>query len=485
MVSTDRQGALFAVGEFRSEKVASPEALPPGTPRLRWANRRQVEFRACAWDDLLPDDHQARVVWQFVEGLDVSPLLELIQSVVGEAGRSAIDPRILTTLWLYATLRGVGSARELDRRCSEQGEIPFQWICGGVSVNYHTLSDFRTQHAEWLDGVLTRSVAALLEQELVEMDRVAQDGMRVRASAGASSFRRKPTLEECLADAESQVQAVKKELEADPSAASRREQSARKRAAEERRDRVKQALERIPEAEAKKKPDEKHKARVSTTDPEATVMKMGDGGFRPAFNVQFATDTKTQVITGVDVTNCGSDQGEMLPMVEQHQERYDKVPGEYLVDGGFAKKDDIERLDPDPDDDTSIGTTVYAPVQKPKKDTRDPHQPRAGDSPKIAAWRTRMGTDAAKQIYKERAATAECVNAIARNRGLRQFNVRGLAKAKAVILWYVIAHNLMRAAALRAERETVSSRRVSRGSANYPVSVQPPLQAHKAPSDAM
>ncbi len=144
-------------------------------------------------------------------------------------------------------------------------------------------------------------------------------------------------------------------------------------------------------------------------------------------------------------------------MVEQLQERYDKVPGEYLVDGGFAKKDDIERLDPDPDDDdASSGTTVYAPVQKPKKDTRDPHQPREGDSPQIAAWRMRMGTDEAKQIYKERAATAECVNAIARNRGLRQFNVRGLVKAKAVILWYVIAHNLMRAVALRAEREKVS-----------------------------
>ena len=453
--STDRQWALFDIDEFRPDQIPPPEVLPPGTPRLRWANRQQIEFRACAWNDFLPDDHQARVVWQFVEGLDVSPLLERIQSVVGEAGRSAIDPRILTALWLFATLRGVGSARELDRRCGEQGEVPFQWICGGVSVNYHTLSDFRTQRAEWLDGVLTRSVAVLLEQELVEMDRVAQDGMRVRASAGASSFRRKPTLEECLADAEAQIEALKNELESDPSAANRREQSARKRAAEERRDRVKQALERIPEAEAKKKKDEKEKARVSTTDPEATVMKMPDGGFRPAFNVQFATDTKTQVITGVEVTNCGSDQGEMLPMVEQHQERYDKVPGEYLVDGGFAKKDDIEQLDPD-DDDTSAGTTVYAPVQKPKKDTRDPHQPRAGDSPKIAAWRTRMGTDEAKQIYKERAATAECVNAIARNRGLRQFNVRGLVKAKAVILWYVIAHNLMRTVALRAEREKVS-----------------------------
>ena len=225
--------------------------------------------------------------------------------------------------------------------------------------------------------------------------------------------------------------------------------------AEERRDRVQAALQRIPDAEAKKKKDEKEKARVSTTDPEATVMKMPDGGFRPAFNVQFATDTKTQVITGVEVTNSGSDLGEMLPMAEQLQERYDKTPDEYLTDGGFAKKEDIEQLDPDPDADASSGTLIYIPVQKPKKDNRDPHQPCAGDSPKIAAWRRRMGTEEAKEIYKERAATAECVNAIARNRGLRQFNVRGLTKAKAVILWYVIAHNLMRAVALRAEREKV------------------------------
>ena len=446
---------MFDADEFRPDAPGPPEARPRGTPRLRRANRRQVEFRACAWNDLLPEGHSARIAWQFAEGLDLSPLLVRIKSVEDQPGTPPIDPRILTTLWLYATLRGVGSARELDRRCGEHGEVPFQWICGGVSVNHHTLSDFRTQHVEFLDGVLTQSVAALLEQELVEMDRVAQDGMRVRASAGASSFRRKPTLEECLADAQAQVDALKNELETDPAAASRREQAARTRAAEERRDRVQAALQRIPDAEAKKKKDEKEKARVSTTDAEATVMKMPDGGFRPAFNVQFATDTKTQVITGVEVTNSGSDLGEMLPMVEQLQERYDKTPDEYLTDGGFAKKEDIEQLDPDLDADASSGTLIYIPVQKPKKDNRDPHQPCAGDSPKIAAWRRRMGTEEAKEIYKERAATAECVNAIARNRGLRQFNVRGLTKAKAVILWYVIAHNLMRAVALRAEREKV------------------------------
>jgi transposase len=441
-------------------RVDDPAEVAPliGTPRLRQANRAQISFRACAWNDLLPADHEARIVWHFVEGLDLSALLKRIKSVEGQPGTPPIDPRILMALWLYATLRGIGSGREVDRRCGEQGELPFQWICGGVSVNHHTLSDFRTQHVEMLDTILTDSVAALLEQELVEMDRVAQDGMRVRASAGAASFRRKPTLEECLRQAEAQVEALKNELESDPASANRREQAARRRAAEDRRDRVRQALERMPAAEAKKKSADTDKARVSTTDPEASVMKMPDGGFRPAFNVQFATDTETQVITGVDVTNCGSDQGEMAPMVEQLRERYGQIPDEYLVDGGFAKKEDIERVSPDPDDDASSGTTVYAPVQKPKTSDRDPHEPRAGDSAKIAAWRQRMGTDAAKEIYKERAATAECVNAIARNRGLQQFAVRGLLKAKAVILWYVITHNLMRTVALRADREMTRPR---------------------------
>ena len=243
---------LFDAGPKRSAVAAEAAALS-GMPRLRQANRRQIEFRACAWNDLLPDDHAARVVWHFVEGLELSALLERIKSVEGQPGTPPIDPRILMALWLYATLRGVGSARELDRRCGEQGEIPFRWICGGVSVNHHTLSDFRTQHVELLDKVLTDSVAALLEQELVEMDRVAQDGMRVWASAGAGSFRRKPTLEECLVEAEAQIEILKKELQSDPAAASRREQAARQRAAEQRRDRVQQALTRMPKAEAKKK----------------------------------------------------------------------------------------------------------------------------------------------------------------------------------------------------------------------------------------
>jgi transposase len=397
----------------------------------------------------LPEDHQARIVWDYVKSLDLSPLYERIKAVERRAGQSAIDPRILFALWLYATLRGIGSARELDRRCDPQrGEVPFQWICGGVSVNYHTLSDFRTAHVELLDQTLTTSVAVLMQEGLVTLDRVAQDGMKVRASAGAASFRRRPTLEEHLAQAQEQIDALRAERDADPTAANRRQQAARERAARERSERLQKALEQLPEVEAKKKSSEKEKARVSTTDPEARVMKMADGGYRPAYNVQLGTDTATQIISGVDVSNSGGDQGKMAPMVDQHEERYDETPDEMLVDGGFAKKDDITRVSP-----PEGNTTVYAPVQKAKKDDLDPHTPRDNDSPAVAEWRTRMATDQAKEIYRERASTAECVNAIARNRGLQQFRVRGSPKVKAVILWYVLAHNLMRAVALRAQQE--------------------------------
>ena len=428
----------------------TPEDPGVGSPRVKRPQRDQIEFRACCWNDLLPDDHQARIVWDYVESLDLSSLYDRIKAVERRAGQSAIDPRILFALWLYATLRGVGSARELNRRCDPQtGEVPFQWICGGVSVNYHTLADFRTAHVELLDQTLTNSVAVLMQQGLVTLDRVAQDGMKVRASAGAASFRRRPTLQEHQAQAQEQIETLKRELDSDPAAANRRQQAARQRAARERAERLAKALEQLPEVEAKKKPGEKEKARVSPTDPEARVMKMGDGGFRPAFNVQLATDTDSQIITGVDVTNSGGDQGKLAPMVEQHEERYGQTPDEALVDGGFVKKEDITKVSP-----PEGNTTVYAPVMPSKKDKLDPHTPRKGDSPAVAEWRTRMATDEAKEIYKERAATAECVNAIARNRGLQQLHVRSSPKVKAVILWYVLAHNLIRAIALRAEQET-------------------------------
>jgi len=423
----------------------SAESTPRGgRRRLRCAVRNQIEFQECSLDELLAEDHQARLVWSYVEELDLSSVYGEIQAVEGGPGHPPADPRILFALWLYATLRGVGSARELDRLC--QDHVAYRWICGGVSMNYHSLSDFRTRHVALLDRLLTQSVASLLEQGLVTLDRVAQDGMKVRASAGAASFRRKDSLQKLLEEAEQQVAALRAELETDPGAAHQRRRAAQHRAAEERAARIRRAAAQLPEIEANKKAKDREKARASTTDCDARIMKMGDGGFRPAYNVQLATATDSQVITGVTVSNSGGDQGQMAPMVQQHEERYGQRPPEILVDGGFVKKEDIDDVSP-----PQGGTTVYAPVMKSKDPNREAHEPREDDSPAVADWRRRMATEEAKEIYKQRASTAECVNAQARNRGLQRFLVRGLSKVRAIALWYALAHNLNRARALRAE----------------------------------
>jgi transposase len=433
------------------ERPADPAGqVPPtqapsssGCPRLRTANRQQIVFRTASLDELIPPDHPARIVWHYVEGLDLRPLYDCIKAVERAPGRAPIDPKILMALWLYATTEGIGSARQIDQLCREHDA--FRWIAGDVSTNYHTLSDFRTGHVELLDQLLTDNVAVLIAEGLVDLNRVAQDGMRVRASAGAASFRRRPTLEEAYAQAQAQVEVLRAELDEDPGAENRRQQKARERAARERAQRIKEALERLPELEAKKKPEDRGKARCSTTDPTATVMKTADGGFRPAYNFQFCTATNSQVIVGVDVETTGSDAGQAVPMVEQVEQRYETRPREMLIDGGFAQHDQIEALEA-----PEKGCTVYAPVPKPRDPKVDRYAPKPGDSPTVAAWRARMATEEAKTIYKERAATAECVNAQARNRGLYQLRVRGLLKVKAVALWYALAHNLLRAASLRA-----------------------------------
>jgi transposase len=438
-----------------SESSAVPSQAPTqaGTPRVLMAQRNQIALRPMDLEATVGPEHAVRNVWAFVERLDLSALYAEIGSVEGGAGRPAIDPQILMALWLYATVDGVGSAREIERLT--EAHDAYRWICGGVNVNHHTLSDFRCARVDVLDELLTDSVAVLVNKGLVKLDRVAQDGMRVRASAGAASFRRRSTLELCLKQARAQVQALKGELDGDPDASNRRRGAARKRAAEERQKRLAQALEQLAQVEKQKnkkvvakkenETEEQHKKRseprASSTDAEARVMKMADGGFRPAYNVQLTTTTDSQIIVGVEVNNCGSDLGQLSPMLKQVEQRYEQCPAEWLADGGFARNADIE-------DAHRRDTTVYAPVRHPRNSSRDPHVALPDDSEAIIQWRQRMGSKAAKEIYKQRAATAECVNAIARGRGLTQFLVRGLNKVKAVALWYALAHNLMRTVTL-------------------------------------
>jgi transposase len=431
--------------DLPADEVPERPAERPGRPRVQRPDRAQVQLRPVDLESLLPADHRARLVWAFVEGLDLDPLYARIRAVEGEPGRPPIDPAILTALWLYATLEGVGSARALDRLCGEHDA--YRWICGGVSVNYHTLSDFRVGHGELFDGLLTASVAALIADGTVSLTRVAQDGMRVRAAAGHGSYRKRDALERAYAAAEAQVTALRDELEADPAATSRRVRAAHERAARERADRARRALERLPELEARKRRPFYRGRRdvppeVSTTDPEAEFMAFPDGGRRPAYNVQFATDTASQLIVGLDLVAV-TDGNQLRPMLDQLHDRYGRSPAEHLVDAGYRDRSAVEHA-------AACGTTVYMPVQKPRRSsTRDRHRPMTGDHPAVAAWRIRMGTPAAAAIYRDRASSAECINAHAHNRGLTAFRVRGTAKARAVVAWFALAHNLLRLTSLR------------------------------------
>jgi len=361
-----------------------------------------------------------------------------IEARTGVAGAPAIDPKVLLALWVYATSDGEGSAREVWRLTQEH--MAYRWLCGGVDVGYHTLSDFRSHSGEKLSDLITQVLALLMSKDLVDLTRVAQDGTRIRASAGAASFRRGETLDALMRQAREHLDAVTEEGK-DPEIGARRA-AARKRGAAGRLARLEEALEQLPEVvETKRRSGSKDaSARVSTTDPDARVMKMGDGGFRPAFNAQLATTTDdARVIVGVAVTNRGSDAGQSTPMLDQIEKRTGVRPTEILVDGGYVQHQAIDQA-------AALGVTVYGPVPRSRKPAdRDPHAPLPDDSEAVAAWRARMATDEAKEIYKDRAATAETVNADAKaHRGLSHLVVRGHDKVLSCTVLFALTYDVLR-----------------------------------------
>lgn len=422
-----------------------------GKPRLETANREQIEMRLVSLDQLLPKDHRARLVWDMVQEYDLEPFYQRIQAVEGEAGRPATDPRLLLSLWLYATLEGVGSARALARLCKEH--LAYMWLLGGVSVNYHTLADFRVEYEAELDAILTHNVAALMQEGLVDLEQTAQDGVRIRASAGASSFRRKETLEKCLQEAEQWVQELKSNTEKDElKPRTKRQQASQERHARERLQRVKQALQEVEKIEAKKKKNresrrKKQPARASTSDPEARVTKMPDGGFRPAHNGQLNVDVKSRIIVGVELSQ-EADTHLLVPMLEQTKSRYGRLMNEHYVDGGFRSNAGVTAAG-------EQGVEIYSPIPTSynKISQKNPEEVLPSDSPQVAEWKRRMISVQAKEKYKCRAATVEWANALMRNRGLYRFLVRGLYRARAVLLWFVLAHNLVQTLNLRQQRE--------------------------------
>ncbi len=442
------EGTLFEL-PLVEEGVSAPPTRPEEARVLRPV-RYQLQWLPRTLDEVLAEDHPARAIWGFLEKLDLSAFYGSIKATLDRPGRSTTDPQVLLAVWLLATVEGIGSARRLARLCQEHDA--YRWLCGGVPINYHMLSDFRGAHPGALDELLTQIVASLTTAGTVTLERVAQDGMRVRASAGASSFRRQETLETHLEAARAQVERLAKEREHPDPGVNQRERAARERAARERVERVEQALDYLPQAQAAKKRQQQTQAiakrakvsapRVSSTDPEARVMKMPDGGFRPAYNVELATDQAQGIIVGVTVIKEGTDAGQALPMEEQVVERTGRHPGAYLMDGGFATREDITALE-------ERDVTVYAPVKLPKsKPEEERYQPRYGDSPQVVRWRQRMATEEAKAVYRQRGSTAEWANAQVSQHGVSRFTVRGVAKVTSVMLLVAVGHNLLRWAAL-------------------------------------
>jgi transposase len=415
--------------------------IETGKARLREPVRDQVELRAVDLEGLVAAEHPARVIWAYVQKLDLSALEKTIGAREHTPGQAPASPRLLLALWLYAISERIGSARALARLC--ESHDAYRWLCGGVSVNYHGLADFRTAHPELLDRLLTENVASLSVAGVIDLDEVAQDGVRVRASAGASSFRRSKKLHKELKKAGRLVERLKNEVDDDPQASNRRIKAAQERAAREREVRVTAALKKLAEIEAerqrrartnKKQVSGQKEPRASTTDPDTRIMKMADGGFRPAYNCQLATVAGGQIVIMAEARTVGSDRGLMRPMLEAVQQRYDRWPKRYLVDGGFNKNEDIEWA-------ASNGIKVYGPPSR-SKHQRDPFEARAKDGPGVAAWRARMNSPHGKSVYKRRS-RAEWINAQLRNWGLYQFNVRGLEKVTTVLRWLSLSNNIL------------------------------------------
>jgi transposase len=405
-------------------------------------------------DDLVSPTHAVRQIVEVVEHLDLSAFCQPIKAREGVAGRDATDPKLLVALWLYACVRGIGSARELARQCEEN--VAFQWLCGGVSVNHRLLSDFRTDHGEALDQLLTQVIASLVDKGVVKVSRISQDGVRVRVGAGASSFRREERLEKLLEEAKQHVAELQQQLDSPASAARKvtaKQAAARKRAAREKQERLEQAIAQLPELKRRQeeaaqragegKSGEKirnKEPRVSTTDAEARVMKMSNGGFNPAVNVQLAADAESRAIVGVEASNEGSDSaGLSAPMRQQVEERTGGKVEEHLMDGGYLRIEDIEEAH-------AQGVALYVPPKPARNPDRRGQElePKRGDSEAVRAWKERMKSEKGKEIYQQRAATSETVNAELRSwRGLARITVRGLAKARCIALWCALAYNVM------------------------------------------
>lgn len=416
-------------------------------------DRSQLSWDLVDLESLLAIDHRARQVWQFAEGLDLDPFYEAIRSREGHPGRPPADPRVLLALWLYATLEGVGSARELARLVER--DIAYRWLAGGVPVNHHGLSDFRVGWADQLDRLLSESVTALVDAGLVSLDELALDGTKIRSPASARSFTRGGRLERIERAAAERVARLKEEVESDPAAGKRRRQAAIERAAREAKAKVNKArevLERLrkeKEKRTKTHPEEeksKTDPAVSLSDPDARRMRFADGAVRAGYNLQTVSVPDIGLVVTIEATDRRNDRGLAKPMMDAVISRYGYRPARLLLDEGYASRDDVEELSRS--DDKGGRTLVYMPPPREKPENELTPNARAtrryrrkAEPAAIQEWRRRMATDEGRNIFRRRK-LAELIHAQYKNRGLDRMTVRGLGKARAIALWHALAINL-------------------------------------------
>lgn len=489
---------------------APPEA--PGEPRLQAVNRQQMAWRAVDVEQLIAEDHPARAIWQLVGKLDLSSFYKSISAVEGEAGRPALDPQLLMSLWIYGYSEGVSSAREIARLC--EFDPAYQWLTGLQPVNYHSLSDFRVGHREALDKLFIEVLGLLSAEGLVSLQRVMHDGTKIKACAGADTFRREEKIRAHLEMARQQVREM-----GDPQneELSQRVAKARQRAARERQERLERAEKELQELRARRSTAEaQREARVSETDPEARIMKQAGGGYAPAYNVQISTDAAQGIIVGVGVSQSAGDWGQLDAAMDRIQEKLGRLPKQVVVDGGFTSREAILDMDhrgvdfigalsdttaraasqfarrgveaafrPEafayhPESDTytcpagkvlhyerkhrDIGVTDYYYRASatdcgncgfrmnccPANTNAGRSVVRAEEAPAVAAFRVKMATEDAKQIYRQRGAVAEFPNAWIKTKiGLRQFRLRGLAKVIMETQWACLTYNIQQWIRLR------------------------------------
>jgi len=477
--------------------------------RLKKVDRRQLLLRTVDVEQLIPEDHPARAIWEFVERLDLSGYTEQIRSVEGIAGRPAFAPQLLVSLWVYSYSRGESSARAIERLCEH--DPSYQWLTGMESISAHTLSDFRVAHAEALHELFVQTLGLLSADGLITLERVMLDGTRVRANAASSRFRRKARVEAYLEQAREAVEALDTQTEEE---SSRQMQAAQQRARRQRQERLESALKEYDKLKAAKSRID----RVSTTDPDARVMKQAEGGSAPSYNVQVSTDAAHSVIVDIDATQAGSDYQQLTPAIQRLEQSMHRAPEQMVVDGGYISSNNIKEMaergidliGPESENkaaetnrrksyqhygvsaeyeaskfvfDTQTNTYVcpqgkhlrYDAKQEshgtrryrykaskqdcqtcPAKDQCCPRT-RHGRSiersellPEVAEFRQRMQTDEAKAIYKTRSQVAEFPNLwIKAKFGLRQFNVRGLAKVRTESIWAALTYDIQQWIRLR------------------------------------